>query len=460
MFIGRKIELELIKKEFQKKSSSILIYGKRKIGKTTLVREACKDIKNKIVIYYECIKDTLENNIQKIIELLKKNNIMSATTTLTNLTFIDLFDYLNELNTEIILIIDEYPYLKEFTNSKTLDSIFQDLIDNHLKNINLVLLGSHMAMMLELLEEKNALFGRFNLHLLIAELKYYEAQEFYNNKTPYDKVAFYSVFGGSPFVNSFISPNLDLKENIVNILLNQNSPVYIYMYNLLLSDLSNSLQISRLLSVLKNGKKSYSELENQLDKNKTGLLSKIIKPALEMFLIKKTSPINKLNDPKKSKYELNDNLMCFYYTFIFPVNYLLNTKDANLLYDDEILPSINTFISYRFEDICRDFLWNYISLKQIKNITNIGTYYYDDIENKINGEFDIAILKKNNHIYIYEVKYLKSKVDEKTIHKEKEQINRIKEINVDNIGFISINGFEDNLKKDIDFDGNDIYKNI
>lgn len=460
MFYGRKKELELLKKEFKKKASSILIYGKRKIGKTTLVKEACKDISDKIVIYYECIKDTLENNIKKIIELLKNINIISATTTLTNLTFSNLFDYLNELNKEIILIIDEYPYLKEFTNSKTLDSIFQDLIDNHLKNINLVLLGSHMGIMLDLLEEKNALFGRFNLNLFITELDYYDAQNFYKNKSSYEKVAFYSVFGGSPFVNSFINPNLDLKENIINILLNQNSSVYIYMSNLLLSDLSNSSQINRLLSTLKNGKKSYSELESQLDKNKTGLLSKIIKPALEMHIIKKTSPINKINDSKKSKYEIDDNLMRFYYTFIFPINYLLNNKDSFLLYDDDILPSLNTFISYRFEEICKQFLWNYISVNKIKNIINIGTYYYDDKENKTNGEFDVAILKKNKHIDIYEVKYLKSKIDEKTIFKEKEQISRIKEIDVDNVGFISINGFEDTLKNDLYFDGDDIYKSI
>lgn len=460
MFYGRKKELELLKKEFKKKASSILIYGKRKIGKTTLVKEACKDISDKIVIYYECIKDTLENNIKKIIELLKNINIISATTTLTNLTFSNLFDYLNELNKEIILIIDEYPYLKEFANSKTLDSIFQDLIDNHLKNINLVLLGSHMGIMLDLLEEKNALFGRFNLNLFITELDYYDAQNFYKNKASYEKVAFYSVFGGSPFVNSFINPNLDLKENIINVLLNQNSSVYIYMSNLLLSDLSNSSQINRLLSTLKNGKKSYSELESQLDKNKTGLLSKIIKPALEMHLIKKTSPINKINDSKKSKYEIDDNLMRFYYTFIFPINYLLNNKDSFLLYDDDILPSLNTFISYRFEEICKQFLWNYISVNKIKNIINIGTYYYDDKENKTNGEFDIAILKKNKHIDIYEVKYLKSKIDEKTIFKEKEQISRIKEIDVDNVGFISINGFEDTLKNDLYFDGDDIYKSM
>ena len=136
MFVGRVKELQILKEELEKDSSSILLYGKRKIGKTTLINKACKDFGDKPFIYFECIKDTEEKNIQEIIKILKSFNLMSNLVSLPNDTFLDLFMYLDSLNQKMIVVIDEYPYLKEFTPSKTIDSVFQKIIDNNIKNIN------------------------------------------------------------------------------------------------------------------------------------------------------------------------------------------------------------------------------------------------------------------------------------------------------------------------------------
>ena len=95
----------------------------------------------------------------------------------------------------------------------------------------------------------------------------------------------------------------------------------------------------------------------------------------------------------------------------------------------------------------------------IKGITNIGTYYYDDVENKTNGEFDVAIQKKEGYDII-EVKYLKDKVTKQIIEKELKQIKSIRELGIEKIGFVAINGFDDDVKLlDYMFDGDDIYFN-
>ena len=458
MFFGREKELKILKQELAKDSSSILIYGKRKIGKTTLIKKACEEIENKHYIYYECIKDTEEKNVLEIIKLLRSLNLIQDNIVLSTNTFIDLFSYINSLKQKFIIAIDEYPYLKEFTSSSTIDSVFQNIIDNHLNNINLILSGSHIAMMKDLLNEKNALFGRFNAIIHLKELSYLEASAFYPQLSNYDKVAFYSVFGGSPFINEQLDPTKDLSENIINLLLNNNRPVYIYASSLLVSDLSNTIHANRILSALGNGKKSYSELEDILDKNKNGLLSKQLKPLLEMELIKKDAPINKMNDSKKAKYEINDNLLRFYYAYIFSNQYLLNYKSEEMIYLEEIKPSLTTYISHRFEDICCQYMWRYINSNSISGVKNIGRYYYDNPVNKTNGEFDVAILNKDNTVQIFEAKYMSHKVSQKIVDLELQQIAQISELKVDKVGFISINGFEDGIVGlDYLIDGDSIY---
>ena len=123
-----------------------------------------------------------------------------------------------------------------------------------------------------------------------------------------------------------------------------------------------------------------------------------------------------------------------------------------------INPSLNTFISFRFEDICKSFIWNHINKNKIKNVVNVGRYYYDDPITRTNGEFDLVILYKSGAVHILDAKYYKDKIKQSIVDEELEQINKIKELKVDKVGFISVNGFEDNIQNiDYRFDGDDIY---
>ena len=158
MFVAREKELALIRGLLSKKSGSIMIYGKRKVGKTTLITHALEESTDKTV-YYECLKSTMEDNIEGFVTELVRAKVLPVP--LSFRSFPDIFAYLNTLDETINIVIDEYPYLKILSNPATVDSVFQSVIDNNLRNIRLFISGSHVGMMKDMLEEKNALYGRF-----------------------------------------------------------------------------------------------------------------------------------------------------------------------------------------------------------------------------------------------------------------------------------------------------------
>lgn len=453
MFIGRKEELKIIKELEKSSNNSLLLYGKRKVGKTTLLNTALQDCLNP-VIYYECIKSTIKDNINNFVEVLLKEKVIPVKLVFNS--FQDVFAYLNTLPVKLNIIIDEYPYLKKFEASETVDSIFQNVIDNHLKNISLFISGSHVGMMKDLLEEKNALYGRFSAIIKLKELNYVEASMFYSNKTVYDKVGFYAVFGGSPFVNKCLNPEKTLKENIINTILNPTSAVSNYAENLLMSDLSSSINAERILLAVSNGKKKHKEIESNLDMEKNGRLSKNLKTMIEMDLLTKRFPINAKDDNKKSYYEVTDNLLRFYYTYVYKNKSALEVLGVDNFYKEYIESSITTFISYRFEEICRTYFSLLAKSKKMDDVLDIGTYYYDDAEKKENGEFDIAIKSKDGY-RIFEAKFYRKEMSEKEMIEEEKQVQRIKGLKVNKLGFITVSGVENKLERFDYIDGEELY---
>lgn len=452
-FAGRSHELTVLREQLSRPSASVMIYGKRKVGKTTLILKALQD-NPKSVIYYECLKASMEDNIAGFVAELVRQQILPVRLNFD--TFTDVFAYLDSLGQTLNIVIDEYPYLKEFTDSVTVDSLFQKIIDNHIKHIRLILSGSHIGMMKDLLGEKNALYGRFSLTIHLQELNYKEAAEFYPEKKVYDKVALYSVFGGSPFVNSFLKAEEDLRYNIVHTVLDQNSPVANYAEHLLISDYAKTMNAERIMYAISNGRKKYTEIENLLNIKTSGLLSKQMASLLDMEILSKSFPINKPDDKKKLTYELCDNLLRFYYAFVYKNKSALAVLGAEAFYDEYIEKSIVTFISHRFEDLCRSYFSLCVKAGEMHGVTNIGTYYYDDPVSRTNGEFDV-VLERHDRYDIYEVKYYSSPLSIKEMEQEAQQVRSIKGLIPGEIGFISVSGFDCDETPYVQISGETLY---
>lgn len=232
-------------------------------------------------------------------------------------TFEDVFEFLGSTKEKVILILDEYSYLKSLSEKDYVDSLFQRIIDLMPENISLVILGSYVGMMKELLEKENPLFGRFQLIMNVKSFDYWDAALFYPECSVKEKIEFYSIFGGSPFTCSFLNAGITLADNIIELLLSPYAVLHSYIENILLSELNKVANANLILSALANGKMRYSEIESVLNLKSNGALDKQLKNLLDMEIITKSTPINKRNDKKKVFYEISDNMVRFYYRYIY-----------------------------------------------------------------------------------------------------------------------------------------------
>ncbi len=444
MFWGRKSELEQIKSLINSnRKRTLMIYGKRRVGKSALIIEAVKSCNCK-VIYYECMITSIAENLRN---LEKRVQDVFANKYLHFESFKELFDFLGSRKEKTIIILDEYSYLKKLATENYIDSMFQSIIDQMHDNITLVLLGSYVGIMKELLEKENPLFGRFSLVMNLKPFDYYDASLFYNNCRPQQKIDFYSVFGGSPFVCSFIEKKHTLEKNIINLLLNPDSVLRIYVENILLAELSKLSNANLILSTLSNGKKRYSDLESSIGIKTNGNLDKQLKNLSDMEIVGKVFPINKRDDKKKTFYEISDNLIRFYYLYVFKNQDIITRIGGKAFFKEYIEPTLATFISHRFENIVREFFSRCSRMGLEQKIHDIGTYWYDlPVEHK-NGEFD-CVVKRDTGYSVYEVKYYQKPLTKKEADNEFKQVKAITaDMQLDKIGFIALSGFDFTSKK-------------
>ncbi len=436
------------------RKTAVLIYGKRRVGKSTLINEASKAFDG-IVINHMCVASTFEGNL----ELMYKS--VSEGLGLPGMRFDSLFsmmDYLKTIDKKILLVLDEYPYLKQTKKKNEVDSYMQAIIDKLPENVKLILCGSCITIMKELLAEDNPLFGRLSLILHIRDFDYYEAARFYPHLSVRDKVAFYGVFGGCPYVLENLDVDKSLKDNIVRLLLPETGIARSHIENVALREIQKSFDI-RILETLGNGKKKYTEIRDGLGGNETGLLGKQLKILLDMETIQKTEPINRRQDKKKQFYEIADNLMRFYFSFIFGSAGTIARIGGRQFYNSKIANSLEQFVGRRFEGIVLQFFHRMAVLGKFADIEDFGSYWYDDPDTKTNGEFD-CVIKRTGELYdFYECKYYDRPMTAQECAREKEQLQHVKGIRVSKVGFVCTGGFAcKDTQEFILIDGNRLYR--
>ena len=423
-----------------------LIYGRRRIGKSELIKQVLKetDIKS---VYYECKQTTEQNNVDSLAELIGEAFDFPKPA-FENMEVLLRFLFQKSEKEPMILVLDEYPYLRE--NSKGLDSVLQSVIDHYkdTSNMKLIVCGSYVDTMKALLERQNPLYGRIDLTLNLKPMDYYESALFYPEFSEEDKVRLFSVFGGIPYYNRLIDAKKSVRENIIELIASSGARLENEVAMYLNSEISKITNANEVLEALAKGFSRYKDILDQSNVSSGPALIDILDKLMRMDVVAKEAPINDENNRKKSGYFISDNLSLFYYKYIFRNMSRMNIMDPDVFYDKYIAEDFETkYVPKSFERICKQYLIRKNRKGQMDEIfEKIGKYYYDDPVEKRNGEFDIVTLDDKGYIF-YEAKFRKEPVTESIVQNE---IRQVKQTGLAcyRYGFFSRAGFTCDQEKD------------
>ena len=440
MFYGRKIERKKLCTMFQTDGQMIsLIYGRRRIGKSELIKQVLKETEIKS-IYYECKQTTEQNNVDSLAELISEL-FEFPKPAFENMEVLLQFLFQKAEKEQLILVLDEYPYLRE--NSKGLDSILQSVIDHYkdTSNMKLIVCGSYVDTMKALLEKQNPLYGRIDLTLNLKPMDYYESALFYSEFSDEDKVRLFSVFGGIPYYNRLINSGKSVRDNIIDLIASPGARLENEVSMYLNSEISKITNANEVFEALAKGFSRYKDILDQSNVSSGPALIDILDKLMRMDVVAKEAPINDENNKKKSGYFISDNLSLFYYKYIFRNMSRLNIMDPDVFYDRYISDDFETkYVPKSFERICKQ----YLIRKNRKGLMDevfekIGKYYYDDHAEKKNGEFDIVTQDDRGYIF-YEAKFRKDPVTESIVQNEIRQVEQTG-LKCYKYGFFSRGGF-------------------
>ena len=439
-FIGREEQLKKLDRIINTDELTFsLIYGRRRVGKSELVKQVVKknDVKS---FYYECKQVSEAGNAAGLGE------IVSEIMGLPKLGFSDIeavLKYIFELSVKekIILVLDEYPYLRE--NIKGMDSILQSLVDKYkdTSKLTLIILGSYVEVMRSLLEHSNPLYGRVDLTIDLKQMDYYESAYFYPNFSVEDKVRIYSVFGGIPYYNRLIDDSKSVKDNIIELIASSGARLENEVSMYLNAEISKITNANEVFEALSRGYTRYSDILSQSHVSSGPTLVDVLDKLMRMEVVVKTAPINGGNNKKKAGYYISDNLSLFYYRYIFKYSSQMKIMDSEVFYKKYIEKDFKEhYVPHIFETICSQYL---IRMNRLGNIEpvfeKIGKYYYDNPVEHTNGEFDVVTEDENGYVF-YEVKFKKTPVTDEIIEKEINQVEATG-LNCYKYVFISRSGF-------------------
>lgn len=444
-FINRIEELSTLENEYiSEKSNLVIIYGRRRVGKTSLIREFLS--KHNDSIYFLATEEKEENNLRNFKYLVSKfinNKLLNDAL----IDWYDIFNYLVEYKTSTkkIIVIDEFQYLG--LKNTAFPSVMQKIWDLILKdnNVMLILCGSLVNLMIsQTLNYSSPLYGRRTAQIKLKQISFLDYHRFYPNLKFKELLLFYGVTGGVPrYIEMFNNCN-DIYEAISNNILNKNSFLYEEPYFLLQKEVS---EIGSYFSLIKSIAKGCHKLQNiAVDLNvKQTNLTKYLNVLIDLDLIEREVPITEY-DPSKSKkgiYKIKDYFILFWFKYVYPnINYL-ETNNINYVLDLIKNSYEANYMPYIYEEIARTISFKFAVDKKIY-INRIGRYW----DNKT-LEIDIVGLNDDRNIALFgECKYSKHKVGLSVLYELENKVKTVNELNKHTNKYyilFSISGFSDDL---------------
>ena len=402
--IGRQKELNHLISLYNSNSFEYLVmYGRRRIGKTTLLQEFAKT--NNCIFFPAREKNDALNleDFSKVLQLHFHGTYIASFQ-----SWEKAFDYFNEnTNKRTALIIDEFPYIAE--ENPTVKSLLQHAIDHNWKknnNIFLILCGSSVSIMEnDILGKKSPLHARQTSTLEIKPFDYFESSLFFPNYSNEDKLLAYGILGGVPRYLESFHPDKSIKDNIATRIIQNGSFLYEEPDNLLKAELRETNVYNSILSAIANGKNKIVDIADCIHEDRTKV-AKYIQILQVLRLIEKKTPCSEPETSRKSIYVIKDNFFKFWFRYQFSNNSYYSIlgpeESTNMIMND-----ISNHMGLIFEDICTDFLIRLAKSRKLPFIPfKIGKWWGTNPVLKAQDDIDIlAIDQSGNQALFVECKF-------------------------------------------------------
>lgn len=419
MFIGRERELASLNEFYEKDGIGMtVIYGRRRIGKSTLITEFVKDKKT---IFYTATKVGKNRNLElfsrQVVDL-----FMPGVENISFNTIEAVFDFIdkNVKDDKLVLVIDELPYWAE--KDDALLSVLQKYIDTiwNDKNLKIILCGSALSFMeKKVLSEKSPLFGRRDSQIKLEAFSYLDAEEFVPDYSNEDKAICYGITGGVARYLAMIDPEKSIDENIVRLFFRTDGYLYDETRNLLTQEFSDISIVNNIVEQIASGENTLNIIAGKIGEKEQTVLYSLDK-LINVGLVEKKKCITDEKNKKKTQYVLKDYMFKFWYEFIPKATSVIEIGQGELYYTKVVKPALHSFMGTVFEDMCR-----YYTLKQgIEGaygcfITSVGSWWgTESITDKNGGvrtqstDIDVvAISEIDKKAVIGECKFKNEKID-------------------------------------------------
>ncbi len=388
MFVGRKQELAKLQALYDSNRFEMpVFYGRRRVGKTTLITEFCK---GKRAIYYQAIKATGKVNLQGLSAAVWQT-LMPGQEMPNFASLEQLLHYVTDQarKERLVLVIDEYPYWAE--NEPSISSILQSCIDHHMLDSKLffILCGSSMSFMEhQVLGYKSPLYGRRTAQFRIKPFSFFESREMLQGFELEEQAILYGCTGGIPLYMRDINPAKSLDDNIISMFFDATGRLFEEPGNLLKQELNNPSVYQSLLRGIANGASRLNELAQSISKE-TSATTAYVNQLIELGIVVKETPI--MEKPgRKTIYTLNDSMFRFWYSYVLPGVSLISSGQGSLFYHQRVKPELNHFMGYVFEQITKDYFLMNLGHKDFPVLfTSIGRWWGNDPYRKKQVEIDL-----------------------------------------------------------------------
>lgn len=365
----------------------IVIYGRRRVGKTALINEFCQ---NKPCIYFSALNAGSPENLRALSKAIYSYGNPDSEGYPIFPTFENALDAITELakTQRLVFVIDEYPYLAK--SEPSISSRLQHLIDFNWQNskLYLILCGSSMSFMQnQVLGYESPLYGRRTAQFKIEPLSYRDTAVFNPTLTNAENALVYGITGGIPHYINKLQISASLKDALLNALFDRSGYLFEEPENLLKQELREPGIYNSIITAIAEGASKLNEIATKVGLSTSSCL-KYMETLRELGILNKETPITE-KPGRKSIYQIGDNFFRFWYRFV-PQNYsAIASGRITSTFDRTVGMRLHEYMGPIFEKMCKEYLLTYAEDLPFE-LSQVGQWWGTDNGTKKQVQIDIV----------------------------------------------------------------------